>query len=201
MSLLVKKGLSFIGLLVALGIIINSKQFFPPNFQTGFLFDKVEIFWFYKYALFGHIVSAPFAYIIALFQVIYPTYDHHKILGRTYMILVLFISAPSGLVMAFYALGGIIGKLLFLTLSILWWTYTFRGYKAIISGNLSKHQHLMLASFILANSAILLRLLSFIFNQINIWSPIDNYLISSFLSWVPLLIFHERRKIIKLVFK
>jgi len=178
-------------LLVSIGIVFTSVKYFSPDFDTGFLIGKREIFSFYKYALYTHVISSPISIIIALFQLGYTSSKYHKAAGRIYVITVLLFAAPSGLFMSFFAIGGFTGILLFSSLSLLWFYYTLKGYLAIRHHRINRHKKWMVGSFLLANSAVLLRINSFVIHQFDLFDPITNYLIAAFLSWVPALVIHE----------
>jgi hypothetical protein len=62
---------------------------------------------------------------------------------------------------------------------------------AIKSGNIPKHKEYMTRSFILANSAILLRLFSFISNHYIHADPVSSYILIVWLSWLPWLLIYE----------
>ena len=115
----------------------------------------------------------------------------HKIIGKIYVISILFFASPSGLFMSFHAIGGLIGTYLFSLLSILWFIYTFRAYLSVKRNQIEDHKHWIIGSFILTNSALLLRINNFVIHRFDLFTPTSNYLLAAFLSWVPLLIIHE----------
>ena len=53
----------------------------------------------------------------------------HRMLGKGYVGLVLGLSAPTGMVLAFHANGGWPVQLSFLLATPLWWYFTWRGLK------------------------------------------------------------------------
>ncbi|NMF36081.1 DUF2306 domain-containing protein [Flammeovirga yaeyamensis] len=166
-------------------------KYFTPNFQKGFLIGKEDIFSYYQFALYTHIVFAPITILCALYQMVFTKSKFHLITGKVYVFTVLFLAAPSGLIMSFYAIGGLTGIILFSTLSILWFFYTLKSYVSIRNNDIVSHKKWAIGSFILANSAILLRVNNLILHYIDHTEPVSNYLIAGFLSWVPFLIIHE----------
>jgi hypothetical protein len=77
-------------------------------------------------------------YLMGIFTVTkVPLSSLHKTFGKLYVILILLLSAPSGMVMALYANGGALTKLSFLILTPLWWYFTLKGYLTIRPGRLS----------------------------------------------------------------
>ena len=109
----------------------------------------------------------------------------HKFIGKTYVMLVLFISAPSGLIMAVYANGGIWAKISFVLISILWWYFTWRSYSEIIKKNIASHQNFMLRSYALTLSAITLRIYTFAIPQFVHIRGVEFYILVAWLSWLP----------------
>ncbi|MFS4493678.1 DUF2306 domain-containing protein [Maribacter sp. 2308TA10-17] len=111
----------------------------------------------------------------------------HRIIGKIYMIAVL-ISGLAGLYIAFYATGGIIAKLGFGSLAIVWLYTTFKGYQSIKKRDVQKHEVYMIYSYAACFAAVTLR----------IWLPILSaafggfipaYRIVAWLCWVPNIIF------------
>ena len=181
----------FIALLVAHLIVYKSTDYFNPDFSKGFLIGKEAFFHFYKYGLYTHMVAAPIAFILGIVQLLWVSSNYHQKIGFVYVFLVLFFAAPSGLFMSFFAIGGFVGFINFAVLSGLWWGYTFFAYRAIQKGKVKTHIRLIVGSFILANSAVLLRIFSFINNHFE-WLPGPNgYVVVSILSWLPPILIYE----------
>ena len=97
-----------LALLIGLLITLKSIDYYTPQFVRGFLIDKKEIFRFYGFFLYAHIIGAPFAIIIGLFQFSFKQSKWHKSLGQIYVVAVLFFAAPGGLGMSFFAVGGML---------------------------------------------------------------------------------------------
>lgn len=116
----------------------------------------------------------------------------HRIVGAMYIIVVLFLTGPSGLIMGLLANGGLFSIVAFTLLSVLWWYYTFMAYKTIKQKNYEAHAKYMFRSYALTLSAITLRLWKFtIVNYIYEIPPMDLYRIVAWLGWVPNLIIAE----------
>ena len=107
----------------------------------------------------------------------------HRAIGKIYVVSVL-ISGICGLVISFYATGGIISALGFFSLGVIWLSTTILGFKSIKIGNVQMHEKFMIFSYAACFSAVTLR----------IWLPIligimgnfnDAYPIVAWLSWVP----------------
>lgn len=115
----------------------------------------------------------------------------HRNIGKLYVFIVLIFAAPSGLFIGFYANGGLFSQIAFITLSILWFLFTYKGFVAIKSKNINLHKDYMLRSFALAFSAITLRFWKVILVYLFAPSPIDVYQIIAWLGWIPNLLVIE----------
>ena len=107
----------------------------------------------------------------------------HRSLGKFYMASVL-ISGTCGIYIGFYATGGIISSMGFISLGIIWVSSTLMAFKSIRKKNIESHADLMLISFAACFAAVTLR----------IWLPILTsitgefiiaYRIVAWLCWVP----------------
>jgi hypothetical protein len=124
----------------------------------------------------------------------------HRWMGRMYIINILLITGPAGLLMSFYANGGVTSRLAFLSLSILWWYFTYQAWRAVVVKDFSKHRAYMLRSFALTLSAITLRVWKMSIANTLALPPMDIYRIVAWLGFVPNIIvieyylYRERRK-------
>lgn len=115
----------------------------------------------------------------------------HTTIGKIYVYVVLLFAAPSGIYIGYYANGGIISQISFITLGILWFYFTYNGIIAVKNKKISVHQKMMYRSFALAFSAITLRLWKVVLVYFFEPNPIDNYIIISLLGWIPNLLLIE----------
>jgi hypothetical protein len=114
----------------------------------------------------------------------------HKLIGKVYLISVL-LSGLAGLYIAFYATGGVISKLGFGTLAVIWVFSPMMAYVRILQKNIPAHQNWMLRNYALTFAAVTLR----------IWLPFSQialhldfmkaYHIAAWLCWLPNLLFAE----------
>jgi uncharacterized membrane protein YozB (DUF420 family) len=105
-------------------------------------------------------------------------------MGAIYIITVLIISAPTGFIMGLVANGGIVSITSFVTLSLLWWYFTFVAYRAIRKKDYERHARFMYRSFALTLSALTLRAWKwFIVNYIYEMPPMDLYRLAGILGW------------------
>ena len=180
--------------LLMLGIILPYTSW---KWDVDFLKTKQFIIHldYYRASFYTHIFSS----IIVLFSgaFLFSKYaltrypKLHRNVGKIYILLILFLSAPSGLIMGFHANGGIWVKLSFFLLTPLWWFFTYMGYRTIRKGNVREHRKWMIRSFALTLSAISLRLFQYILGFLVIWDPGLQYLMVSWLSWIGNLIVAE----------
>ena len=107
----------------------------------------------------------------------------HRIIGKVYLIAAL-LSSVASIYIAFYATGGIVATLGFLSLGCIWFYSTIRSYIYIKNGCVDLHQYMATYSYAACFSAVTLRiflpLLIFIFHDF-----IKAYTIVAWLFWVP----------------
>lgn len=115
----------------------------------------------------------------------------HRTIGYIYVLTVLLLAAPSGLVIGWHANGGRVAILFFSMLAVLWFWFTLKALLTARKGQYKLHKQYMMRSFALALSAITLRLYKVII--VKIWAPppMDVYVLVSGLSWIPNLLFTE----------
>lgn len=188
----------------AIGILLGVIQmgfitfpYFSMRYDIGFLLTKQAILHkdIWRYAFYSHISSSLLVLFFGLIQfsrkmlIEYKTI--HRTFGKVYILLVLFCSAPSGLVMALYANGGFWPKLSFTVTSILWWWFTFKAFTEVKRGNYTAHLHYMVRSYAMTLSAISLRLYVLILPMFIQLHAKDMYTLVAWLSWIPNLIIAE----------
>lgn len=115
----------------------------------------------------------------------------HRWLGYLYVVVVLFLSAPSGLFIGLFANGGITAKIAFVTLAVLWFSFTLKAMLSAKHKKFKLHQDFMLRSFALAFSAVTLRLWKVILVYLFQPAPMDVYQVIAWLGWVPNLLLAE----------
>ncbi len=175
------------------GILFNYPSYFPADFESPFLIDREKDFHdIYRTSFYVHIVSSPIALIIGLFLV--SSYSRrwlprvHRIFGRIQIATVCLTVAPSGIVMSFYALGGVMSTAAFLFLSVLTAATALLGFRSAVIGQFKDHQRWMWRCWILLSSAIVLRLLTMVLSPFG-WEPLMLYRFTAWLSWLmPLMV-------------
>ena len=115
----------------------------------------------------------------------------HRVVGYSYVIILLGASAPAGFVMSLYANGGIISQVAFTTLSLLWFYFTLQAFLKAKEKDFNAHGNFMIRSYALTLSALTLRAWKFL---IVLWlrpNPLDVYMVVAWLGWVPNLLLAE----------
>ena len=92
----------------------------------------------------------------------------HRWLGRFYCVSVLLAVSLGGLVMGFWAYGGLSSQLCFLLLAGLTWVATFSGWRHGYLGNVEWHAKWMIRSYVLLSSAICLWLLHLMLSSLKL---------------------------------
>lgn len=173
--------------------------------DIGFLLTKQAVLHsdLWRLAFYTHISTSVFVLLFGVVQFIKPVLLRqaavHRLLGKLYVMLVLFVSAPSGLVMALYANGGWLAKTSFAIISVLWWLFTFKAYTSIRKRDIDSHTAFMTRSYALTLSALTLRLYVLILPSFFILHAKEMYTLVAWLSWLPNLLVAEwivRKKVI-----
>ncbi len=107
----------------------------------------------------------------------------HRVLGYTYVINVLMITGPAGLLMSFYANGGISSRIAFVLLSSLWISTTALALYKAIRKDFRAHRFFMIRSYALTLSAVTLRIWKVLLANFTHVPPMDRYRIIAWLGW------------------
>jgi hypothetical protein len=108
----------------------------------------------------------------------------HRNSGKLYTVIVITLSGPTGLIMGFYANGGLYARISFVLLSILWIGFTVMGWICATQRRWPEHVTWMLRSYALTLSALSLRFYALILGLMHMpLRPITAYIIISWLSW------------------
>lgn len=154
--------------------------------------DKIP---FYIPFFYAHVYSAIFVLLAGFFQLNTTLLKKfpfaHRNIGKFYVFIVLLLSAPSGLFIGLFANGGFYSKISFVSLSVLWFYFTLKGFTAIKNKNITRHKAFMLRSFALTFSAITLRFWKVILVYLFHPAPMDLYQIIAWLGWIPNLLIVE----------
>ncbi len=107
----------------------------------------------------------------------------HRRLGYAYVINVLCITGPAGLVMSFYANGGFYSRIAFVLLSVLWMLFTATALYKAVKKKFVSHKAFMIRSYALTLSALSLRMWKVLFAEFSHIGPMDRYRIIAWLGW------------------
>ena len=172
-------------------------QYYNFKNQSAFLTIKeaaIKTGW-YLPAFYCHIIGSSIILLIGFFQFSKKVYSNrplHKALGKLYVFGVLLFAAPGADVMTFFINWGVWVFVSFLLQNILWITFTLAAWILIKNGRVDDHIKMMRRSYSLAFAAVTLRLYIFMFTVFgNSVGFANNYIIISFLSWVPNLLLVE----------
>jgi hypothetical protein len=104
---------------------------------------------------------------------------------------VLLITGPAGFIMGLYANGGLISRIGFVTLAVLWIYFTTMALLKAKQKDFKAHKKYMMRSYALTLSALTLRAWKYgITNTIHI-PPMDVYRVVAWLGWVGNLVVAE----------
>lgn len=171
-------------------LLLITFQYIPYHTDVAFLRIKQEVIVFdhYKIAFFTHVYTSIFLMIFGAIQ--FSNYIQkkyvklHRISGRFYVGILLLLSGPSGLIMSYYANGGLVAQISFLLLSSFWMLFTFLSFYFVLKRQLIKHQKFAIRSFALTLSAISLRLFKYLLVLFFEPYPMDAYRIAAWSGWM-----------------
>ena len=115
----------------------------------------------------------------------------HRRLGQGYVVGILALAAPSGLILARFANGGLAAQVGFTLQCLVWWGCTWRAYQAARQRQWPLHVDWMLRSYAVTLAALALRGESYLMFYVFETKPIETYLTVTWLSWVGNLILVE----------
>jgi hypothetical protein len=173
-------------------IVAGYGDYFPANFASEFLWRRESHFMgAYRIAFYAHIVSGPASLLFGLLLMSARLREWsprwHRSLGKVQATLVLFVLAPSGLWMAFYAER--VAAEGFVVLAIATGLCVALGWWAAVQRRMAEHRRWMWRCFLLLCSAIVLRLMGGLSVTLGVggeWS----YPLAAWASWLgPLVLF------------
>lgn len=150
----------------------------------------------WRWSFYVHVFSSVFVLITGIFQfnryLIKNKPKIHRISGSFYFIVLFFFAAPSGLIMSFYANGGIPAQIGFVLMGSLWILTSVIALIKIKQGRYEEHGNWVLRSYALTLAAITLRLYGYLFDVFKLSiPPKETYILLAYVSWIPNLIIAE----------
>ncbi|TGE16445.1 DUF2306 domain-containing protein [Hymenobacter elongatus] len=115
----------------------------------------------------------------------------HRNLGKLYVISVLALAGPSGLILAGFANGGLVAKVGFALQCVVWWLSTWQAYRLARQRRWEEHTAWMIRSFAVTLAALSLRSESYLLYYVFGTKPIETYLTVTWLSWTGNLVLAE----------
>jgi uncharacterized membrane protein len=179
-----------LGLLIVLSVAVGIYAFLfqlglagGTDFQTRFAATPLFASW--------HILGSGVALLIGGFQFLPGLrarhLNIHRWLGRIYLLAVL-LGGIGGVVMAQTADGGLVARIGFATLGVLWLFSGTQAYLAIRRGDIERHRLWMTRNFALTFAAVTLRIYLGIMTGPLQLSFAEAYPVMGWLCWVPNLI-------------
>jgi hypothetical protein len=175
-----------------LRIILN---YWPLNDQVGFLQVKQDYIdipvW--RASFYVHVFTSIFTLLAGFTQFSgYMLENHrrvHRFFGKLYVVAVLFINFPAGMIMAIYANGHLPTKTAFVILDSLWFYFTLQALVSIKRKNILQHRNYMILSYALTLSAVTLRTWKLVIANSFNPPPMTLYMIDAWMGFVPNLLF------------
>ena len=187
-------------LIIILGIasliFYSSVRYLNPGFENGYLSgNKFPYLSVFRIGLIVHLIIAPFlvfcSSLLLFFKLEKKSPRIHRVIGRLTVYTAFLLLIPSGFILSYYAIGGLIGQLLFFSLTFLTLISVARALFEARNRNFALHRKWMIRFYILLTSAIWLRLNMFIGSYFFHFNGVDFYLTAAALSWIPQFIIAE----------
>ena len=172
-------------------------NYVPYNTDVGFLRIKQQYIHIdtWRTAFFIHVYASLWVLLAGFTQFSKRLLKNkprlHRAFGYVYVVDVLLITGPAGLLMGFYANGGLPSRIAFVSLALLWIFFTIMALIKAKQKDFKAHRKFMIRSYALTLSAITLRAWKYaITNSIEL-PPMDVYRTVAWLGWVGNLIVAE----------
>ena len=172
----------------SLGILISLLSYFDSRRTATFLLEKGATadgpLW--RTSFYLHITSASVCLLVGpalMFMRLIRMRRFHSFVGYIYLNTVLWIAAPTGLLISSASKGGYLAATGFWITGLLWWISTWMGYQTIRSGDRKHHAAWMIRSYSIALGAVWFRAIQLsIAGTLPIVSDRSNYIASVWLS-------------------
>jgi hypothetical protein len=164
----------------------NAILYFTHGGEYGILPEKLiarnDLMWnisFYVHLPTGIVCLLTPWYLFAR-RILKAARSYHSLVGKVYVSCTLLLVCPTGMYLALYAKGGFITQVGFMVQGMLLGYFTWRGYIAMKTSNLSQHIENMIRSYAVATVVLSFRILHILFFLLNVPYH-DNYAISQWL--------------------
>jgi len=168
-------------------------NYFNPTFNEPFLLTRIHLAEneLFKTGLVVHGICACIALflcpLVVLFRIEKVNVNIHRLLGKMALYLIFLAVVPGGIVLAYFASGGKIGKFLFFLLAIYTFSIAFMALKKAKLKRIHQHKLLMKELLCILCSAIFLRLFLMVFATTSLSWELA-YQLSIVFSWFPIAI-------------
>lgn len=177
-------------------LIYNTLPYFSFSQHFEFIQERSLLFEgsVYKGAFYIHIMAGALCIGAALIQfsryILKKSKKIHRMSGKVYVFVVLFLGAPTGLYMSFFAKGSFWERSLFMFMAIWWFITTLYGLTTIHKKNVIAHKVWMMRSYAMAMTAVTFRVYHIIFYILG-WGHLENYELSLWISVIGNMLFTE----------
>jgi uncharacterized membrane protein len=165
-------------------------NYIPYNTDVGFLRIKQQYIGIdhWRIAFFIHVYASIWVLLAGFTQFSKRIQRNnprlHRTMGYIYVTDVLLITGPAGLLMGFYANGGLTSRIAFVTLALLWIFCTAMALIKARQKNFKAHRRFMIRSYALTLSALTLRAWKYAITNSFELPPMDVYRAVAWMGWV-----------------
>jgi hypothetical protein len=177
-------------------LIYNTLPYFTFSKDFIFIQERAMLFQnrFYNTCFYIHIFAGAICILTALIQfsryILKKARGIHRWSGKLYVAVVLFLGAPTGLYMSFFAKGSFWERSLFMFMAGFWFITTLYGLNTIHKKNVLAHKIWMMRSYAMAMTAVTFRVYHIIFYLLD-WDHLENYELSLWISVIGNMLFAE----------
>lgn len=168
-------------------LIYNTLPYFSLSKDFDFIRERSLLFQssFYNACFYIHITAGALCIGTALIQfsryLLKKSKAIHRVSGKVYVFVVLFMGAPTGLYMAFFAKGSFWERCLFMFMAAWWFITTLNGLTVIHKRNVIAHKVWMMRSYAMAMTAVTFRVY-YLLLYLADWKLMENYQFSLWVS-------------------
>ncbi|MEZ6093215.1 MAG: DUF2306 domain-containing protein [Pirellulaceae bacterium] len=180
--------LALLVLRITIAIVLQYRDYFPPDFSNYFLLGRRPYFWgSYSVAFYVHLFAGPLTMLLSL--VLANDYirrrlpEWHRRLGKLQIATILLFLVPSSFRMAMAPMAGVSAGVSFVFLTLAITATTLQGWRSAVAMKFDVHRRWMWRTLALLSSAILLRLFGGTADVMQ-WEMGWYYDFSSWLSWL-----------------
>jgi hypothetical protein len=177
-------------------LVYNTLPYFSFSRNFSFIQERSILFQsgLYNACFYIHIFAGAICIITALIQfsryLLKKTKVIHRWSGRLYVFVVLFLGAPTGFYLSFFAKGSFWERVLFMFMAVCWFINTYYGLSTIRKKNVLAHKIWMVRSYAMAMTAVTFRIYHILFYLLD-WDHLENYELSLWISVIGNMLFAE----------